>query len=105
MSDDAPTADEYHREMQRLYELRRGDRADDNDGGTVTGIKGIETVETDFGNLNAKGYYTAKAVARFELGDAAWADEILRAYFKPNAHEHGEAIEAWEDSHRCPATS
>ncbi len=57
-----------------------------------------ETIETDFGELDAEGYYTAKAVASYELGSSSWADEILRAYFKPNSHEHGEAIEAWKES-------
>jgi hypothetical protein len=67
---------------------------DNTERGTVS-----ETVDTDFGELNAEGYYTAKAVASWELGDSTWADTILRAYFKPNPHEHGEAIEAWKESH------
>lgn len=59
-----------------------------------------ETVETDYATLSAEGYYTAKAVASYELGDSSWADEILRAYFKPNPlHEHFEAVEAWKESH------
>jgi hypothetical protein len=58
-----------------------------------------EKVELEFGELDAEGYYTAKAVAGYELGESSWADLILRAYFRPDESENREAVEAWKDSH------
>lgn len=58
-----------------------------------------ETVDLSFGKLSAEGYYTAKAVANWELGDSAWADTILSAYFNPADPENAEAIEAWKEAH------
>jgi hypothetical protein len=58
-----------------------------------------EKIELDFGTLDAEGYYTAKAVASYELGDSSYADTILGAYFNPSDPENAEAIEAWKESH------
>lgn len=61
-----------------------------------------QTVEITTGDgtvvLDAEGYYTAKAVAAYEIGDSTWADTILGAYFKPASPDNDEAKEAWVKS-------
>ncbi len=59
--------------------------------GTVQIRMGTKDVE-----LDAEGYYTAKAVASFELGDSSFADTILGAYFDPSDPDNDEAKEAWK---------
>jgi hypothetical protein len=62
-----------------------------------------ETVKIRMGTkdveLDAEGYYTAKAVAAYELGDSSYADTILGAYFDSGDPENDEAREAWGEIH------
>jgi len=62
-----------------------------------------EKVQIRFGTkdveLDAEGYYTAKAVSAYELGDSSWADTILGAYFDAGDPENKDAVEAWKEDH------